>query len=62
MQQLLGSVFALREFRPLQREVINATLQARPPHAVAFRPWACLGGRWRAQGLTAAKAACIAAD
>jgi ATP-dependent DNA helicase Q1 len=29
VQQLLGSVFALRDFRPLQREVINATLQGR---------------------------------
>lgn len=27
VQQLLGDVFGLRSFRPLQREVINATLQ-----------------------------------
>ena len=36
VQQLLGSIFALREFRPLQREVINATLQARAMCTVAF--------------------------
>lgn len=44
--QLLGSVFALREFRPLQREVINATLQARTMCTVAF-----LHGFWHSGGL-----------
>lgn len=62
VQQLLGSVFALREFRPLQREVINATLQARPPVLLHSDPGHAWMANWRGRAFAVAVAACLAAD